>query len=68
MSLPITTILSTATTAQLAAADAWVCDQLHVHESTFTQAVAVAYVRRHFEQGALSGWDGFVEALGADAR
>jgi hypothetical protein len=28
--------------------------------------VAVAYIVKHFEQGAYSGWDGFTEMLDVD--
>jgi hypothetical protein len=30
--------------------------------------VAVAYIVKHFEQGAYSGWDGFVDMLDANAQ
>lgn len=64
----ITTILRNITHQQLRAAYYYTADHLHIPVSEITDATAVAYVCRHFEQGAYSGWDGFTEMLEADAR
>ncbi|MER6687519.1 hypothetical protein [Streptomyces olivaceoviridis] len=59
----ITTILNNATNRQLQGAVNWTSDHLHVPLDQVTECVAVAYVVRHFEMGALSGWDGFTRYL-----
>lgn len=64
----ITTILRTCARADLEAAYHYTANHLHVPVSEITDTVAVAYVLRHFEQGAYSGWDGWVEMLEADRR
>jgi hypothetical protein len=63
MSLPIGMIVSTERLSRVMAAVTWTADHLHVPESSVKYDVAVAYVVRHFEMGALSGWDGFVAYL-----
>ncbi|MER5579638.1 hypothetical protein [Streptomyces massasporeus] len=59
----ITTILENATRDQLQSALNWTSDHLHVPLDQVTECVAVACVVRHFEMGALSGWDGFIANL-----
>jgi hypothetical protein len=41
----------------------WTANNLHVPESEVAEIVAIAYVERHFQQGALSGWEGFCENI-----
>lgn len=60
MSLPILTILRAASPQQIAAAIRFTADHLHVPEGCIEPEVAVAYVRQHYQQGQLEGWDGFV--------
>lgn len=64
----ITTILRTAHARHIRAAMQHTADHLHVPVSELTELIAVAYVVRHFEQGAYSGWDGFVAMREADGR
>ncbi|MGW0846799.1 hypothetical protein ACWD26_43135 [Streptomyces sp. NPDC002787] len=59
----ITTIINNATGNQLRSAVIWTSDHLHVPLDQVTECVAVAYIVRHFEMGALSGWDGFTSHL-----
>ncbi|MFE4832967.1 hypothetical protein [Streptomyces sp. NPDC056672] len=59
----ITAIMNNATDAQLQGAVNWTSDHLHVPLDQVTECVAVAYVVRHFQMGALSGWDGFIRDL-----
>lgn len=63
MSLPISEIVRTAPLWHLITAQRWTSDHLHVPESEITNAVAVAYVVQHYQQGELSGWDGFITNL-----
>lgn len=62
----ITLILRTAHAQHLVDAVTWVSDQLHIPRSKVTVETAVAYIVKHFEQGAYSGWDGWVEMRKAD--
>lgn len=61
----ITHILNTARSSVLDNAARQVADWLHIPYEDVTNKVAVAYICKHFEQGAYSGWDGFVEMLEA---
>ncbi len=61
----ITLILKNASLSQLSAAVQYTADHLHIPESMVTSTVAVAYICKHFEMGAYTGWDGFTEMIGA---
>lgn len=63
----IITILRTAYAPHVRAAMRWTADNLHIPEGEVTELFAVAYVVKHFEQGAYTGWDGWVAMLEADA-
>lgn len=64
----ITTIVRNAAHDDLLMARMWTSDQLHIPRDMVSPEVAVAYIVKHFEQGAYSGWDGFVDMLDANAQ
>lgn len=64
----ITTIVRTLTREQRTTSRKFVADHLHIPYEDVSSVVAVAYIVKHFEQGAYSGWDGWVEMREADAR
>lgn len=62
----IQTILRMAHVADLREAREQVAHWLHLNADEVSSVVAVAYICKHFEQGAYSSWDGWMEMRAAD--